>query len=300
MRLKARIRFYAIIFISISICITYLVYSTDNGRIKESYSEKRVVHFHCRFHYGDNIANLKFFYDIAAKLKENNVMVYYYYDNNQNKNEIEFTRYIDRDTLTLRLLSERPENSVELWMGMDIDGVSHGDFDVYFPKFYTRILMAMNMQGQGIDVSLYQKEDYLLDVYERLDAKYKDLDILVLNSQPYSGQFASYNPDTMNAMCRKLATKYKIATSTHVDDSIPCTMRDGLAIQDIGAISTHAKYVVGVFSGPLTACFNQYSKEHVKKWIFFLSNPLKLIEIDNILLDNVEGVYNIIEEEDKK
>jgi len=298
MRVKARIRLYAILFVAI--CLIYILYRVGHINSIETYSEKKEFHFHCRFHYGDNIANLKFFYNIAPKLKENNIMVYYYYDNNQNKNAKEFTRYVDTNTLTLRTLSERPADSIELWMGMDIDGMSHGDFDMYFPKFYTRILTAMSMQDQGIDVSLYQKEDYLLNIYDNLDNKYKELDVLILNSQPYSGQFASYNTTTMNAMCKKLATKYKIATSSPVDDSIPCTMSDGLAIQDIGAISTHAKYIVAVFSGPLTACFNQYSKTHVKKWIFLLTNPLKLIEIDNILLDNVEGVYNLIEEENNK
>ena len=284
-----------VLFIAV-LSILYLLHIVNTVNTLEGYSEKKIVHFHCRFHYGDNIANLKFFYNIAAKLKENNIMIYYYYDNNQNKNANEFERYVDNDTLTLRLLAERPSDSVELWMGMDIDGVGHGDFDVYFPKFYMRILTVLNMQNQGIDVSLYQKEDYLLDIYNKLDNKYKDLDILVLNSQPHSGQFASYNTDTMNAMCRKLATKYRIATSSPADDSIPCTMSDGLAIQDIGAISTHAKYVVAVFSGPLTACFNKYSKDHVKKWIFLLSNPIKLVEINNTLTDNVDNVYKIIEE----
>lgn len=290
--------FYTLLFV-VFLSIVYMLYIVNNINTAEGYSEKRIVHFHCRFHYGDNIANLKFFYNIAHKLKENNIMIYYYYDNNQNKNRIEFERYVDNDTLTLRLVQERPLDSVELWMGMDIDGVGHGDFDVYFPKFYMRILTVLNMQDQGIDVSLYQKEDYLLDIYQRLDTKYKELDILVLNSEPHSGQFSAYNTDTMNAMCRKLASKYKIATSSPADDSIPCTMSDGLAIQDIGAISTHAKYVIAVFSGPLTACFNKYSKEHVKKWIFLLNNPIKLIEINNTLMDNVDNVYSMIEEFEK-
>jgi hypothetical protein len=294
MGIKKRIRFFIIL--CIIICSIYIVYSISNPGIEEAYSEKKSAHFHCGFHYGDNIVNLKFFYAISKKLKENNIMIQYYYDNNQNKNANEFKRYIDDETVSLRLISEVPPESIELWMGRDIDGVGHVDFDVYFPKFYTRILTALNLQDQGIDVSLYQKEDYLLDIYTRLDDKYKDLDILILNSQPHSGQFATYNVDSMNALCRRLATKYKIATSTYVDDSIPCTFTDGLAIQDIGAISTHAKAIVAVFSGPITACFNQYTKEHVKKWILLLSHPIKFAEINVVLVDNVDAVDSVIGE----
>jgi len=285
---------YSIIFI---ICIGYLLYLHNNTYAQytvEGYQEKKAYHFFCRFHYGDNIANLKFFYDISEKLKENNIMVYYYYDNQYIKNRIELERYVDKETLTLGLLSEKPTDSVELWMGMDIDGINHVDFDVYFRKFYTRILSTMHLENSGIDVSLYQKEEYLLDIYEKLDDKYKNIDILVINAEPQSGQFA-YNKDAIDAMCRKLASKYTITTTTCVDDSIPCTMRDKLTLQDIGAISTHAKYIVAVFSGPLTACFNQYTKDYVKKWILLIQHPIKLTEIDNILVNNVDGVYNIIE-----
>lgn len=294
MKLKKRIRFFIVL--CMIICSIYIVYSISNTRIEEAYSEKKVVHFHCGFHYGDNIVNLKFLYAISKKLKENNIMIHYYYDSNQNKNAVEFQRYVDADTLTLRLISETPPESIELWMGMEIDGVGHVDFDVYFPKFYTRILTALNLQDQGIDVSLYQKEDYLLDIYSRLDDKYKELDVLILNSQPHSGQFATYNVETMNAMCKRLATKYKIATSSPVDDSIPCTFTDGLAIQDIGAISTHAKAIVAVFSGPITACFNQYTKAHVKKWILLLSHPIKFTEINITLVDNVDAVDTVLGE----
>lgn len=294
MKIKKQFRFFILLCMIIS--SIYVLYSISNTTIEEAYSEQKIVHFHCGFHYGDNIVNLKFLYAISKKLKENNIMIYYYYDSNQNKNIVEFQRYVDKETLTLRLISEAPPESIELWMGMDIDGVGHVDFDLYFPKFYTRILTALNLQDQGIDVSLYQKEDYLLEIYSRLDNKYKDLDILILNSQPHSGQFPTYNVDTMNALCRRLATKYKIATSTYVDDSIPCTFTDGLTIQDIGAISTHAKVIVAVFSGPITACFNQYTKEHVKKWILLLGHPIKFTEIKMILVDNVDAVDSVLEE----
>lgn len=293
---RGNLRLYSICLIVIcAILYIYLYekgYSTKNT---EGYEEKKLFHFVCKFHYGDNILNLKFFYNISSILKENNIMIHYYYDNNQIKNRVELDRYVDKETLRLDVLSNCPSNAVELWMGMDINGISHADFDVYFRHFYTQILQALHLEDKGIDVSLYQKEDYLLSIYSGLDDSFKNIDVLVLNSEPQSGQFL-YNKDEMDQICKKLSKKYKIVTSSPVDETIPCTMRSGLAIQDIGAISTHTKYIVAVYSGPITGCFNQYSKEHIKKWIFLLRNPMKHIEIDNVLLDNVGPIEGIIDE----
>ena len=294
---RSTLHLYIILFILL--LLSYYAYSRQIINISsgiEGYRNKNIFNFHCRFHYGDNIINLKFFYNISRILKENNIMINYYYDNNQIKNVNELERYVDKDTLTLRFISEVPSDSVDLWMGTDINGINHGDFDVYFKEFYMRILKTLHLEDKGIDVSLYQNEEYLLNIYNNLDNKYKNLDILVLNSQPQSGQFV-YNKDTMDAMCKTLSTKYKIATSTCVDDSISCTMRDNLTIQDIGAISTHAKYIVAVYSGPLIACFNKSTKEHVKKWVFLTHAPIKHVEIDYALSANVEGVEQIIEGE---
>lgn len=284
---------YSIVFI---VCILYLLYLHNNTYAQytvEGYQEKKAYHFYCRFHYGDNIANLKFFYDISEKLKENNIMIYYYYDNQQIKNTVEIERYVDNETLILRRLSEKPADSVELWMGMDLDGINHGEFDVYFRKFYSRILSTMHLENSGIDVSLYQKEEYLLDIYERLDDKYKNIDVLVINAEPQSGQF-SYNKHTMDAMCRKLASKYKIATTTCVDDSITCTMRDKLTIQDIGAISTHAKYIIAVHSGPIVPCYNEAAKNNVKKWVIMVKQDYRFKDVNAVIL---KSAYELIDVE---
>ena len=56
----------------------------------------------------------------------------------------------------------------------------------------------------------------------------------------------------------------------HAD--IECTMRDGLTMQDIGTISTHAKYIIAVHSGPIVPCYNSITKKNVKKWFVFCTN----------------------------
>lgn len=230
----------------------------------------QIYHFYNRKHYGDNILNLKFFYNIAPLLKEKHIQIIYYYNAEYNKNVNELERYIDKDVLSLKRLAKKPSDAHELFMGNKIGKLTHvRNFDKYYDEFYKNILNILKLEHSSISASFYQPEPYLHSIYETLDPKFKDLDILILNSVPCSSQYLYFNKDEFDAMSTSLAKKFKVATSTFVNDEIPCTWNDKLTIQDIGAISTHAKYIVAIQSGPLTACSNSITKAYVKKWFIF-------------------------------
>jgi len=72
-------------------------------------------------------------------------------------------------------------------------------------------------------------------------------------------------------MIKTLHNKYKIVTTEKIKD-IPCTRDNKLMLKDIGAISTHAKYIIFINSGPITPCLNSYALKHVKKWFEFDNN----------------------------
>jgi len=227
-----------------------------------------IFHFYTAHHYGDNLFNLKFLYNISEILRENNITVHYYYNAEYVKNRDELERYINGETVKLHPLNEKPANAVELWMGNNANGLERTrSLDRYFNAYYKRILAYMGLDRLGIDTSLYQKEDYLIPIYEKLPTKFKDVDILFINGEPKSGQF-SYDKKETDAICVELSKRYRVVTTSPVNDSIPCTFTDGLKLQDIGAISTHAKYIVGTNTAPLVACFNSHTKQSVKKWIF--------------------------------
>jgi len=237
--------------------------------------------FHCDWHYGDNLLNLKFIYNLSKLLKEKGTKIRYFYDSDYIKNVDELKRYVDPEVLTLESGS-KPEGAIELWMGHPIDnkamltiaaGTPIVPSEEYYDLFYKKMVKHMGLEGEGIDTSLFQEEPYLKDVYEKLDSKFKDLDVLIINAAPMSGQ-AFYDKEKFNKMCIDLASKHKVATTSPIEghDSIPCTMRDKLMLQDIGAVSTHAKHIIATHSGPLTPCFNAETKRHVKKWIIFADN----------------------------
>lgn len=248
----------------------------------------QIYHFYNRKHYGDNLLNLKFLYNLSSILQKQGIKVFYYYNAEYNKNTRELERYVNKETVTLKRLGQRPEGSIELHMGNRIGDLSHvRNFDKYYDEFYKRIVSLMNIQI-AVPTSLYQPEPYLQTLYERMDPKFQNLDILILNSEPQSDQF-TYNKRAMEAMCVFLHTKFKVATTTPVDDTIPCTWTEGLTIQDIGAISTHATYIVAVQSGPLVGCYNSTTKEYVKQW-FILADAIRYSQIpvhNNVTLETI-------------
>jgi len=308
-----------IIIIGILICFLCLYISyLRSEEFSDNNSDKKVFNFYNKHSlYGDNILNLKFLYNIREYLKNNNIIINYYYNPDIIKNVDELQRYIDTSTVNLLSFDKIPKDAIfiqnnlemsesiesiksknvpifyNLWMGNNINNVSHSNFDTYHNLYYKNILHILGIQDTSIDTSLYQKEDYLLDLYEKLDPKYKDVYILIINSRPVS-LHRIYNEEKMDALCISLASKYNVVTTKCVNDTIKCTMRDNLKIQDIGAISTHAKYIIAIHTGPLNGCWNTITKKHVKKWfIIHVDEKIEHKEINNMVITNFDNLNKI-------
>jgi hypothetical protein len=274
------------------------VKKAQNAAPKPEPPSKEVT-FYNRYHLGDNILNLKFLYNISSVLKEKKIKVKYLYNPNEISRTDELERYIDPAAVELRAIENNipSPGAIELWMGNPIVGLPNmWDLDLYFPKHYAMILDKLGLADSGIDTSLYQKEPYLEDIYKKLDPKYKDLEILIINAEPKSFQVV-YHKALFEQMCIRLAKKYKVAVTSPIEgeDSIPCTFKDKLMLQDIAAISTHAKYIVGIHSGPVTACFTDATKKSVKKWVLFADNGTIHSQTNIEVLPNHYD-YKLIEE----
>lgn len=246
------------------------------------YSSVKVLNFYNKYHLGDSILNLKFFFNISDIMKSNGIYIQYYYDDEYNKKE-ELERFVNPETLQLFSINNKGEGAIELWMGNSIDGFDSKILDKYYNLFYNNIVKILGLQGNTIDTSLYQPEPYLQVLYNTLDTKYHNLDILIINAAPQSGQVV-YHKEQFDNMCIFLNEKYNIATTSPVNDSIKCMMNDKLMLKDIGAISTHAKYIIAIHSGPVTSCFNKDTKQNVKKWVLFADNDVKHNDLNCVIL----------------
>ena len=135
----------------------------------------------------------------------------------------------------------------------------------------------MGIKDDSINLSVFQDQPYLKDAYDKLDDKYKDIDVLIVNAQPITEALA-FDKDVFIGVARNLAKKYKVVTTEKVD-AITSTRDDNLKLQDIGAIATKAKYIIGMHTGPLMACYSKQSKEYVKKWFIVAARQFYYTEI---------------------
>jgi hypothetical protein len=248
---------------------------------------KKEYHIFNNNHYGDNIFNLKFFFVNSQILKDHNILIHYYYDSKYINNIDELTRYINPEVVILNTIDKMPGNAFYMWMG----NYDHVKIESAINNMYIDVLKYLKINNLNINTSIYQKEEYLLDIYNKIDPKFKDLKILILNAPPQSNQFP-YNKEKFDSMCIRLAGKFKVAVISPVND-IPCTLADGLKLQDIGAISTHAEYIIGFNSGPLIPCFNVHTKNKVKKWIIFDTVGTILKEVNAVFFSKISNV-NVI------
>jgi hypothetical protein len=86
-----------------------------------------------------------------------------------------------------------------------------------------------------------------------------------------------------------------LTETTKKIDNINCTTDDNLCLQDIGALSTMVSYVVAIFTGPICALYNTFTKQHVKKWFLITTNGVTYthehIDNDSIKDGNLSSIY---------
>jgi hypothetical protein len=156
-------------------------------------------------------------------------------------------------------------SATELWQGRTYNNVNNSQFEQFYHELYNHVLKILNINPIDINTSLWQDEPYLLNTYNCLENQYKNIDILIINNVAQSGQYPNNKP--INVLAEYLNNRFNVVVTTPINDTIKCTK--GLTIQQYGAISTHCKYVIAVFSGSMSCCYNSISMKNVKKWFFF-------------------------------
>ena len=257
-----------------------------------------VFHFYNPGHIGDNILNLKYFSSVSEILKERKCKIIYYYDTHYVYNKKEaLMQYADPELVELKPLSEKPSDCPPLWMFYDITGTSHHEYERYFEKFYSNVQCQLHIQDVHVSNTLWLEEPFLLAIYDALDPKFKDIDILILNNNAMSGQYGDSRP--LNDLSLYLNSKFNVVTT--VDIGIKSA--SSLSLKEIGAISTRAKYIIGPNSGTLIPCLNSYTKKYVKKW-FFVGQTFSWHTIDHLqcgvnvspikqFFDELIGIYQL-------
>ena len=92
-------------------------------------------------------------------------------------------------------LDKKPADAFNMWMNSKNDYLK---IESAISTMYKDTLKYLGLDNLQIDTSIYQKEDYLLDIYKKLDDKFKrrieetELDIKILNNIDYKDVMNDY------------------------------------------------------------------------------------------------------------
>jgi hypothetical protein len=276
----------------ILLCIIVLIilgYLTTVKRREYFTEDPNVLSFYNTYHLGDNIFFGHYITNIADALRTSGKHINYYIE----PGNIEAVRdFFPSDIVSLHPIHERPPSAYNEWVGPSRDRPDVTSNKVDLVKFLTdhfNNVVASDCNLPRIETIL-RSEKRLLDVYEAFDPACKQIDILILNSVPRSGQYANFNAEEWAKMSKYLASKYNVITSEHVP-GVKCTRDYNLSLYDIGALSAHVKYIVAVHSGPFATCLTKITFENVKHIYSFED----VTNYDNPKITNAKNVQEIMD-----
>ena len=242
----------------------------------------KYYNFHNEHHLGDNVFNLIFLNNIKNYLESNNITIYYYC---QTIYFDQLQEFIQSSKIILCDIKNKPPKSIHLWIETPIFNFvflnillkSHNNilknmkinkvyYNVFYKTFFNIVLNTINFPLQ-MEKFYYDDQD-LLTRYDNLQEKYKNIDILVLNSQPLSDQY-SYNKNEWDHYICNLNRMYNVVTTTKVNNEIKCTTDDNLTIKTIAAVSIKVPIIIAVNSGVVPGLLNIYTLTNVKHFYIF-------------------------------
>jgi len=236
--------------------------------IINSFTTNKIYHLHNSYHLGDNVFNFIFFYLIQKYVEYNGIVIFYYA-----KKEYlpQLKEFITSKNILLSSLEYKPSCSIELWINNDLFQYRHDmqhqpiNYNKYYITFFNNVLQKLLMNTRI--TRFYYYDNNLIERYNGLNVKYKNVDVLVLNTIPLSGQY-SYNKAQWDSYIKRLASVFKLTTTVKVDELL-CTLDDNLTIKDIAALSTNVKVIIAINSGVVPGLINEITLTNVKKVYIF-------------------------------
>ena len=215
-----------------------------------------IIEIRNAYHLGDNIINFIFFYKIKDYIESNNIIIHYYCWSQYHKNLHDFNC-----SNNIKIFDYENRGYV-LWQGGTtpnqhyIEDTLIGMFNIF-----------LNTYNIPISVNEFEYEDPdLLKRFNILEDKYKQIDILIINSQPHSGQYR-YNKNEWDNFILGLNEKYKIVTTEKVSDNILCV--DTFSVKNIAAIALNVKKIIAINTGPSIPLYNKNILDNIEDLYLF-------------------------------
>ena len=288
-------KFLYIILLIILLCcliyfIIYFIY------YKKYISNIIIINSGISSHLGDIIFNVFFLNKLKEYIEKNNITIEYYVNIKYHK---DINDFINSKNIIIKDYKKTGYN-----MESNIFGLySYHSFLNYYIYYYILnnkkipynilYLNVFKIHCDNLNIPIkinnfYNEDETLLTDYDNLKDVYKNIDILIINSIPRSGQY-NFNVKEWDNFVKYLNEKHKIVTTKKVEN-ISCTWDDELTIKKISAISTRSKVIIAINTGPATAIFNKYTLSYSKK-IYILDNRVQYTNIQQ--LENINNLDEI-------
>lgn len=236
----------------------------------------RIIRAYNPYHLGDQIYNFILFQKISQSLVSNNIEIHYYCPPQYIKQVAEF---ISPNVIIYKfphgISYDGDEFGFRMHIGNDklplnLFNYKNNLYDEFYIEFYKQFLRMMNLPISPETITSFDYQDAnLLERYNSLDPKFKNIDVLVINSTPQSNQYRAYDKGTWDYCIHILANMGLNVVTTEKVSGVKCTMDNMYTLKTIAAISTGAKVIIAINTGPLSGCFNTYTLSNVKKIYVF-------------------------------
>lgn len=283
-RNKNRIMFWLFsTLIVISILLVCLFYIQRNKNIDtfDDLTGQTIIKFYNDNHLGDCGFTCVYFYNIKDYIEQNNVIIHFYVNKeyvSQIKEFIPSKNIVLYENGDTSFDDTKYNQTINAWIGSTSNNVNifttskkkdnKQILNEFLVDFFNEISNTLKIPVKMTEFTYIDPD--LLERHDRFQDKYKNVDILIINSDALSTQY-SQDVDQWNAYISDLNTKYKIVTTKKVEN-VNCTMDDKLSIKDIAAISTNATIIMAVNTGPVVGILNSYTLSNVKQMYIFDKN----------------------------
>ena len=302
--ISIKIIFKINIFLTILLLIFFFIYYNFELFIipQNQNTDNKTLEFcaHGIEHLGDHIFNVFLFNKLKKYIEYNKITIEYYCEKKYHNEINDF-----KNSENIKIYDFKPIgyhlNIYNLWKKTTYNFTKNYiqnikiSYDSLYKELYNKCLLDLEIPIKF--TNFYNEDETLLTDYDKLDDKYKNVDILIINSLPLSNQL-NVNEEEWDNLVIELNKRYKIVTSKKVKD-IHCTWDDKLTIKKIAAISTKAKVIIAINTGPTSGIFNTYTLNNCKKIYIFdnrvsYTNIPQLENLNNLEEFNLGNINKII------
>lgn len=259
------------------------------------------IHTHNDFHLGDNLVVLNFLRRLAFDYPKHEFV------HAANLCHIPQLADVVKDVPNIRIvdIEARDKNSLDLWKnagaGTPQGGFWEGhplkeDFVWFHVAWFSHVTQIM-----GLDNPIKRASSLLFNFPALVDSEHilrdQRFDFLFINSRPCSGQLPAYDSiDYFDGLITKLvaAGHNVVCTQPTEVEGVTCTKDVGLTVAQIGNISIHTPYIVGVATGPMWPTFNVWNQASVKLRLILLEGENLNIDPEAVQVTNIQRATEVL------